>query len=404
MTATILPFPSLAPAAPPAELVLPPDLPAPRRAKAPLTPRPLARPPRALNATEAALQARILEGFFQGYRPAQNHEPDSIRRDRAYVERFLAFVGQPLWAMTDADFESWAAHLGLEKLLAARSQRTMQIAVAQFWAYAVENAEWQNEVARQFGSRIQPIVTRGNRVVHTCDNTPVRERKYLVADEFDDLFALLDCVVEVAAQEAPRLLKTFQRDRAMFYTYYAFGLRLGEGHGLNVHSFSPNPDLPELGRFGCVGVLGKGCRGSGKRFRLVATLQPDIGPLLSWYVDEIRPKFLRNAPSGETAMWLSEQGKRLCRASISLRYKTLLDACGQNVALFAPHGLRHMYVSHQACANVPTLFTSRSAGHSNPAVTARYTHLPDDYQRTVAFNVVRASLAAAKPSKGRDDE
>ncbi|MDN5780608.1 MAG: tyrosine-type recombinase/integrase [Luteimonas sp.] len=396
MTATILPFPGQTPSIPPStETASPPRA---SRKKTVLEPLPLARAPRELTSAEQHLQTRILDGFFRGSRPSLGHEPTSILRDRNYVEELLRFVGQPLWALTPDDFESWSGHLGLVKFHSPNTQRTKQTAIAQFYAYATENVGWQNEVARQFGGRIANIVTRFNRRVHVCDQTPSRERKYLVATDFDALFDLMACVVEVAAQETPRQLKTFQRDRAMFYTYYAFGLRLDEGHQLNLHSFSPNPDLPELGRWGVVGVLGKGSRGSGKRYREVTTLQADLPGLLDWYVDEVRPSFPRLDPQ-EPAMWLSEQGRRLCRASIAQRYKTLLAACGQDERLFSPHGLRHMWVSHQACANVPTLFTSHSAGHSSSAVTARYTHLPDDFLRSVAYNLVRSALTKPKKSE-----
>ncbi|WP_157510297.1 tyrosine-type recombinase/integrase [Lysobacter sp. Root559] len=389
MTAVILPFRPAQAILPGA--VAPPEAPArPRPPATPQTPLPLARSPRPLTEAEGRLQTRILDGYFRGFRLAQNHAPKSVSRDRAYVEEFLAFVGQPLWACTEDDFCSWAGHLGLERHLAPRSQRTMQTAVAAFWDYAVAHRAWQNEALALSGQRIETIVTRENRMVHTCDNTPVLQRTYLAADEFDRFFQILDLVIEVCAHERPRLLKDFQRDRAMIYTYYAFGIRLSEGWGINVSSFSPNPDLPELGAFGCVGVWGKGSRGSGPKFRTVPAVLPDISPMLTWYLSEIRPKFKDNT-GRDRAMWLSERGARLCRASIALRYKRVLEVCGMEARLFSPHGLRHMHVSHQQTAGVPLQYTSKTVGHADGAVTERYTHLPEDYLRQVAVNIVRNS-------------
>ena len=372
----------------------PPELPNTYRARMPAPtpagPLPLARPPRELTPEEAKLQAQLLDAHFLGTRAAKNHSPKGIARDRIYVEEFLAFVGQPLWLCTEHDFNSWAGHLGYERLLAPKSQRTMQTAVAVFWDDIMQMVDCQNWVQAFAGTRIQEVVTRENRVTHTCDNTPVRERAFLGAGEFDQFFSLIDLIIEVAAIERPRLLKAFQRDRAMFYAYYAYGLRLSEGQRLNVSSFSRNEDLPDLGNFGCVGVFGKGSNGSGPKYRTVPTVLPDIAPVLTWYLTEIRPKFKDNTGK-ERAMWLSEYGNRLCRAAIAARYKRLLKACGMNDRLFSMHGLRHMHVSHQQIAGVPLQFTSKTVGHSQTSTTEIYTHLPDDFLRNVAVNIVRST-------------
>lgn len=396
MSRKVLPFPATTGAVPrhPLTAVPTPALPRPRRApKAAPTPLPLARAPRALTDAEIRLQTRILDGYFRGRRLAQGHEPTSVQRDRVVVEHFLAFVGQPLWACTTEDFESWAGHRGLVDGLAPNSQRTAHTAIATFFDYAADNTGWQNEVHTQFQGRTTKVVIRENRMIHVSDAFRARERRYLTADEFDQVMKVVEAIVEVAATEAPRMLKTFQRDRALVYTYYAYGLRLAEGQRLDVHSFAPNPDLPELGCFGTVGVHGKGSRGSGPRYRTVPAVLPDVEPMLTWYLEEVRPKFPRKDPD-DPAMWLSEQGRRLCRAAIAVQYKRLIEACGLNAPLFSPHGLRHMHISHQAAANVPVLFTSRSVGHHDSAITAKYTHLPDDYARSVAYNFVRASLEA----------
>lgn len=389
MTATILPFTGGQP-----KSELPSSSVAPRPETPPTDPvaqvPALSRAPRTLTAEESALQVRMLCAFFDGYRLAKGHEVKSVRRDRRHVEEFLTYVGQPVWQIRRADFESWAAHLGLNRHLAIRSQRGMQTAVATFWDYLAEEVSWQNEVRKAFDARIIRVVTQSNRIVHTCDETPTLARKYFAATELDDLFLLLEEIVEVASQEAPRQLKVFQRDRAMFYTYYAFGLRLGEGYGLNLHDFSPNPDLPELGQFGCAGVWGKGCRGSGPIYRVVSAVLPDIRPMLEWYLEHIRPKF--KPQEDETALLVSERHGRLSKAAIAVRFKVLIAACGCDPRLFSTHVVRHMNASHQACANVPTLFTMQELGHHSAAVTAKYTHLPDDYLRTVAYNYVHSSL------------
>ena len=80
---------------------------------------------------------------------------------------------------------SWAGHLGLQRQLAPRSQRRMQTAVAAFWDYALAHRPWQNEALALSGQGIGTIVTRENRMAYTCDNTPVLQRAYPAADEFE---------------------------------------------------------------------------------------------------------------------------------------------------------------------------------------------------------------------------
>lgn len=357
----------------------------------PLTARALDRPRRALTAEEQKLQDTMLEMYFQGVRGAKNHAPSTIRSDRNYVLQFLTYVGQPLWACTASDFEAWAAHLALERHLASGTQRVMQGAIAAFYDYLAHNTHWQNAVRTQFDARLEQVATSENRVVHTTDKNRKRERTYLTGEELTQIFAVMESVVELAALEAPRQLKTFQRDRVMFYTYYAYGLRLDEGHGLSFSSFFRNADAPEMGRYGFASVWGKGSRGSGPRYRCVPCTRPDVPPLLDWYLEEVRPKFECRNPE---AIWLSTRGNRLSRSGIGNRFKRVIRACGLDEHLFSPHGLRHMSVTHQAEAGVPLAFTSQTHGHVNMATTTTYTHLSDAFLRNTARNVISASLAA----------
>lgn len=364
----------------------------PADAAAPLKPSTLLRPPRALTAAEQALQTRMFQAFFEGRRPAKGHAASAIKADRNRALEFVRFVGQPLWEITEADFESWAAHLGLERNLSPSSQRVMQSSVATFFDYLVENGPLQNEARRQFGKQVVRVVTSDNRRVHSTDSNGVRPRHFLTDEEMTQAFAAFDAVIEAAAKTEPGKLRYFQRDKAMFYVYYGYALRLQEGQQLNLSSFVPNPDLPELGIYGAATVVGKGARGSGPRTRTVPTIHADLPRVLTWYVQHVRPQFKTKTEDAKKALWLSDRGERLSRASISLRFKQFLVAVGLDPSLFSPHGLRHMAVSHESAANVPLAFTQAKVGHAHASTTQRYTHLPDDYMRTTTKNLVRQSL------------
>lgn len=56
--------------------------------------------------------------YFVGRRSSRNHAPETIRGDLGVVRQLLTFIGQPLWEMTEDDFECWAAHLSRDRKLA----------------------------------------------------------------------------------------------------------------------------------------------------------------------------------------------------------------------------------------------------------------------------------------------
>ena len=352
------------------------------------------RPPRVLTDAETKLQDKMLRAFYEGRRPARNHAKSSIETDRGAVGQLLDFIGQPLWELTEADFEAWSAHLALTRGDAPGTQRRKQTAVATFMRYLSRNLPFQNE-ARKLGGELREIAHSENRIVHVTDKAPRRRRRYLSAVEFQDLIRTLDAAIVLTIKTKRRNVRALLRDKAMFITYYAYGLRLSEGQGLNLNSFRPNSDIPELGRFGYVDVYGKGSRGSGPRHRAVPGTNPDIRPLLEWYLDVVRPMYEPNDPD-EQALWLSENGNRLCRAEIADRFKHVLTVCGIDATLLSTHGLRHMSVSHEAEANVSLHFTQMRHGHRHASTTQDYTHLPDSFIRDRARELVKGQLRKEK--------
>lgn len=395
MSAKVIEFPNGAPVA---ALGFIPPVPKSRpRGKAPLTVRPLARPPRALTADETQLQERMLDAYFAGRRASKNHTPKTIRRDRGYAQQFLTYVGQPVWAITEDDFETWAAHLAIDRHLSPGTQRAMQGAIATFFHYLSRHTAFKNEAHTRFHGALLEVAHSENRVVHTTDVAIVRPRRHLTGREFEQFLTIIDSTIEVCAIDYPRRLTDLQRDKAMFTTFYAFGLRLSEGRGLDVGSFRANPDIPELGEYGYAHVMGKGSNGSGPRFRAVPAIHDDIRAVLEWYLQHVRPRY-KNADT-EPALWLSEHGNRLSRSSIWSRYKNFVQLAGFDPKLMAPHGLRHMSVTHEAEADVPLSFTQARHGHRDGATTQKYTHLSERFVRDNAKELVHRTRKPPKESE-----
>lgn len=374
----------------------PVSVPKPRRKPKPSLPPPVPtppRPPRELTKQEQQLQDRMLRAYYEGRRPSRNHAASSIHSDRIAVGQLLAFIGQPLWELTEADFEAWSAHLGLSKGDAPRTQRRKQTAVATLMRYLSHNLAFQNE-ARAMGGELREIAHSENRIVHTTDAAPKHRRRYLSAGEFQEVLKTIDTAIELAITTKPRCVLTLLRDKAMFICFYVYGLRMSEGHGLNLKSFRPNPDIPELGCFGYVDVYGKGSNGSGPRFRSVPAIALGIREILEWYLEVVRPMFSTLDPD-EQAMWISERGTRMCRSEIHARFKNLLSVCGIDPCTMSTHGLRHLSVSHEAEAGVPLHFTQHRHGHANASTTQVYTHLSEAFIRDRAKKLVKQQMGEA---------
>lgn len=357
----------------------------PRTPKGPATPLAPARPPHVFSEEEQALQNKMLKAYFDGRRPSRNHAQSSIKTDRLAVNDLLDFIGQPLWHLTEGDFEVWSAHLGLVRQLAVGTQRRMQGSVCTLMRYLAHHQALQNEAAK-FGGRMLEIGHSENRIIHSTDRNTKHRRKYPASIEFQDLLRVQDAAIQIAIQDAPRRARGFMRDKAMFLVYYTYGLRLAEGHGLNVDSFRRNTDIPALGIFGTVDVFGKGSNGSGPRPRSVPAILPDIRPLMEWYLAVVRP--LYHPDDCEKALFLSESGKRLGRSSIAHRFKILLEIGGYEPGDLSMHGLRHMSISHEAEDGVSLHFTQHRHGHAQASTTQTYTHLSDDFIREAAMRLV----------------
>jgi site-specific recombinase XerD len=293
------------------------------------------------------------------------------------VRDFTAHSGLPPWLWDEDAFDAWCDHLGLERNIAVSSQRHYQGAIRTFLDYICQNVGFRNEIRRAYNIEPRQICTEENCIPHTVEREITQERTALTHQQIETLFDGL----KLAAQEAHKFrskdFRPLQRDRALFFTIYAGGLRISEALGLNVESFDPNPHRPELGKYGFVKVWGKGSRGSGPRFRSVPVTHADLPPILEWYQEKVRPHFLDHADPNEKALFLSERGNRLCISLAEYRFQKALVIAGLDGLGFTPHCLRHSSVTHESL-RFSMEAVRRKHGHSSSAVTQTYMHVPDE--------------------------
>ncbi|WP_449371287.1 tyrosine-type recombinase/integrase [Thiomonas sp.] len=346
---------------------------------------------------EQRLFDAIVAAWGQRRTGALRHNIRSVTRDTGIVRDFTAHSGLPPWRWTEDDFDAWCEHLAHDRRLQVSSQRHYQGAIRVFLDYLTANVKFRNDVRSRFGIEPRQICTDENCIPHNVENerSALHERRALTHNEIERLFD----GIRKAALEAGRFhgkdYNPLRRDNALFYLIYTGGLRISEALSLNVSSFEPNPALPTFGSYGFIHVWGKGSRGSGPRYRSVPVTHPDLPPMLDWYTPKVRPEFLRYADPNESALFLSERGRRLVISSAEARFQKCLQISGLDGMGLTPHCLRHSSVTHESL-RFSTEAVRRKHGHSNAAVTQGYMHIPDTFVDQEISEIIAREIEQAR--------
>ena len=329
---------------------------------------------------DSRLFTEIIEGYSSRRLGALRHREGSVKGDLAQINDLFNFTGKPPWMWTEDDFEKWCSVLGIEKKVAVATQRKYQNAIKNFLAYVVDNVKFRNEIHRLYGIYPTQICHSENCIPHIIERELSTERQALTHDQINTLFNKFDEAIQEAGKFGSKDLRPLQRDKAMFFTVYAGGVRASESIGLNVGSFQPNPYLPEFGDFGFISVWGKGSKGSGPKHRMVPVTHPVLPQLLQWYIEHVRPFFLKNAAPNEVALFLSERGKRMALSTFEARFQHIIQLAGLGDMGFTPHCMRHSSVTHESL-RFSTEAVRLKHGHTFASTTQGYNHIPDDFVR-----------------------
>lgn len=174
------------------------------------------------------------------------------------------------------------------------------------------------------------------------------------------------------AEETARLMESIGtgtplglRDRALFETIYAGGLRVSEAVGLNMDGV----DLAAAS----LRVLGKG-----NKERIVPIGREAVSAL-HHYISYGRGSLLQKNRKaqlaiGQVPLFLNRDGGRLSARSV----RRSLDGYIQNLALakkISPHTLRHSFATHMLDNGADLRVVQELLGHANISTTQIYTHV-----------------------------
>jgi site-specific recombinase XerD len=309
-----------------------------------------------------------------------------VAGDEATILDFLNFAGRIPGQTTPGDFEAWSNSLYVDRQLTASSQRRYQCSVRCFYDYLVGEPRYRILVRDALNSDLVQVSTLENSVVHRRERESVRNRRALHSDEIEKFFHVLDQKIIFAHQSGSKSIHALQRDKIMFGAMIELGLRASEALHLDLNSFEPNHSYPELGRFGHVRVFGKG-----SKWRVVSVLSPVVAEALTWYVDRIRPKFLANSKKDCAALFLSEQGNRLCYSGMNKAFHKHRISAGLPENL-VPHSLRHTSVSQADLGGLSLNANRERHGHTYAATTQGYMHHPDAFTKNQLNDIIARRL------------
>jgi len=184
--------------------------------------------------------------------------------------------------------------------------------------------------------------------------TPKQDKKIPSYLTVDDMFRLLDTIPNETVFDL--------RNRAIFETLYASGVRVSELAGLDmVH----------------VDLDGHTIRVSGKgnKERLVPLGKKAIAAIRRY-----RERLFKEtgiAPDQDGALFLNKFKKRLTARSMARCLDQLVKACGMMVPV-SPHTLRHTFATHMLNAGADLRAVQELLGHESLSTTQKYTHVSID--------------------------
>jgi integrase/recombinase XerC len=183
-----------------------------------------------------------------------------------------------------------------------------------------------------------------------------RERRLPAFLDPDETERLLD-----APLKAPRSTPFARaRDRAILYTLYSSGIRVGELVAMDVSSL----DLAN----GIATVLGK------RRKMRQALLGPRAVEAMQRYLEERRGLLGLRGGDG-AALFVNRKGGRLSARSVERFLKKYVRIADLDPRKVRPHTLRHTFATHIINQGADLRHVQELLGHASLSTTQIYTHL-----------------------------
>lgn len=307
--------------------------------------------------------AQALERYLHALE-ARQASPHTRRAYRSAVERFLAWIetrGEPWIRPSRTALRAYLAEWA-DRGLARSSMSARLAALRSFYRHATRQGwapgdPWASIATPRRPVRLPAVLDRGQVV------------------------ALLEATDHGAAtDDGARRRRSLghalaQRDRALWETAYAAGLRISELAGATVADL----DL----RRGEIRVVGKGDK---ERIGLLG--RPARAALARYLEDGRAALAAQGRGDEEDALFLNHRGAALGDRGIRFGLAQLARRAGLPVGV-TPHTLRHSFATHLLDGGADLRVVQELLGHASLATTQVYTH--------VSSSRLRAAYRVAHP-------
>lgn len=340
----------------------------------------------------ARLFADMLEAYKTNRLAVKNNTPKTVENDLRLVTQLAKHSGKYPWEWRIEDWDHWNSTLYFEREISRATQRKNQGSIRNFVKYITSREVFRREVREKFDTDIDQFIDEEEILHHLFDREQKEPRLAFTPELADQFFGTLKENIKQLSVSTSRVLLNLQRDLALFYLMKATGLRIGSILALNIDSFAPNPNIPEMGRFGMLTTTGKGSHGSGPKILNPPIDDIKVPPLLEWYIKEVRPFYLKTNNPDERALFLSERGKRLSYSSCWHRLQQRLGDAGLSLLKLCNHSFRHGKASE--CGMTSGVETARRMlGHAYASTTQGYMSIPDEFCQKQIDTGIKNQLA-----------
>jgi len=177
----------------------------------------------------------------------------------------------------------------------------------------------------------------------------------LTVDEIEKILMVIDITKNMGV-----------RDRAMFETLYATGMRVSELAGFTFEQYLPDESL--------VRIVGKGSK------ERIVPLGDIAAHWINEYYEKERPRLVKH--DTDSTVFLNRFGRHLSRMGIWKILQAYVHSAGIKKEV-SPHTFRHSFATHLLEGGADLRTVQEMLGHTNIVTTEIYTHVDREYLREV---------------------
>lgn len=280
------------------------------------------------------------------------------------VRGFQRWTGLPPWDWAPADFAEFIAYKVQTNGIGLGRQATYITYLRGFQNFVLDSRGLSNDIHQKFGVQPQRFINDENVI-------PIRRKRYerkkailpLSGEQCQALIEQFDTEIRDAKLHGSKSYRPLQRDKVMVMLALMTGVRVDELVHLRVQDFQPDLKRPQFGGYALMTVV----FGKGRKSRVVRVFHPSVRDVMDWYLDEVRPGFLRSTSADPTLVFLSERGGAICTEQVRRMLRRVAAHAGIPVRV-TPHILRHTYGTQMANVIGPEAL-QRQLGHENLTTT-----------------------------------